>query len=64
VLVGAVAGGIAGAIVFGAFMALGFLLASRVDNIIPLIVLAVAGAYAGWLVGVIVFGALRGNREA
>jgi hypothetical protein len=57
-------GGIAGAVVFGAFVALGFLLASRVDNIVPLIVLAVAGAYAGWLLGVIVFGALRGNQEA
>ena len=63
-LIGAVIGGIAGAVVFGAFIALGFLLASRVDNIIPLIVLAVAGAYAGWLLGVIVFGALRGNQEA
>jgi hypothetical protein len=63
-LIGAVVGGIAGAVVFGAFIALGFLLASRVDNIVPLIVLAVAGAYAGWLFGVIVFGALRGNREA
>jgi hypothetical protein len=39
------------------------LLANRVDNIIPLVVLAVAGAYAGWLLGVIVFGALRGDRE-
>lgn len=57
-------GGIAGAVVFGAFIALGLLLASRVDNIIPFIVLALAGAYAGWLLGVIVFGALRGNQEA
>jgi hypothetical protein len=51
-------------VVFGAFIALGFVLATRVDNIIPLIVLAVAGAYAGWLLGVIVFGALRGSQEA
>jgi hypothetical protein len=58
-----VGGAIAGAVVFGAFIALGFLLTSRVDNLIPLIVLAVAGAYAGWLLGVIVFGALRGEKE-
>jgi len=58
-----VAGGIAGALVFGAFLALGFLLANRVDNLIPLIVLILAGAYAGWLLGVIIFGALRGTRE-
>jgi hypothetical protein len=58
-----VGGGIAGAVVFGAFIALGFLLTSRVDNLIPLVVLVIAGAYAGWLVGVIVFGALRGDKE-
>jgi hypothetical protein len=58
-----VGGGIAGAVVFGAFIALGLLLANRVDNLIPLVVLAVAGAYAGWLLGVIVFGALRGEKE-
>jgi ABC-type uncharacterized transport system permease subunit len=58
-----VAGGIAGALVFSAFLALGFLLANRVDNLIPLIVLILAGAYAGWLLGVIIFGALRGTRE-
>jgi hypothetical protein len=63
VLVGAVAGGVAGAAVFGAFIALGLLLTSRVANPIPLIVLAIAGAYAGWLLGVIVFGAFRGTRE-
>jgi len=40
--------------------AFGLLISSRVDNVIPLIVLAIAGAYAGWLVGVIVFGAVRG----
>jgi hypothetical protein len=58
-----VAGGIAGALVFGAFITLGLLLGSRVANPIPLIVLAIAGAYAGWLLGVIVFGALRGDHE-
>jgi hypothetical protein len=57
------AGGVAGAAVFGAFIALGLLLTSRVANPIPLIVLAIAGAYAGWLLGVIVFGAFRGTRE-
>jgi hypothetical protein len=62
-LIGAVAGGIAGAVVFGLFIALGLLLTSRVANPIPLIVLAIAGAYAGWLLGVIVFGALRGDKE-
>ena len=62
-LVGALAGGVAGAAVFGAFIALGLLLTSRVANPIPLVVLAIAGAYAGWLLGVIVFGALRGTRE-
>jgi hypothetical protein len=62
-LIGAVAGGIAGAVVFGMFIALGLLLTSRVANPIPLIVLAIAGAYAGWLLGVIVFGALRGDKE-
>jgi hypothetical protein len=39
----------------------GFLLSSRVDSIVPTIVLAIAGAYAGWLVGVIVFSAVRGG---
>jgi hypothetical protein len=39
----------------------GLLLSSRVDSVIPVIVLAVAGAYAGWLVGVIVFSAVRGG---
>jgi hypothetical protein len=58
-----VAGGIAGAIVFGAFVALGLLLSSRVANPVPLIALAIAGGYAGWLLGVIVFGALRGTDE-
>jgi hypothetical protein len=49
-----------GSAVFGALFALGLLLSSRVDSVIPVIVLAIAGAYAGWLVGVIVFGAVRG----
>ncbi len=42
-------------------LAFGLLLSSRVDNVIPVIVLAIAGAYAGWLVGVIVFSAVRGG---
>jgi len=54
--VGAVAGGVAGAVV-----GLGGLLSSRVGNPIPLIALAVAGGYGGWLLGVIVFGAVRGG---
>jgi hypothetical protein len=62
-LVGAAAGGIAGAIVFGAFVALGLLLSSRVANPIPLIILGIAGAYAGWLLGVVVFGAVRSAGE-
>jgi hypothetical protein len=49
-----------GAGVFGALFAFGLLLSSRVDSVVPVIVLAIAGAYAGWLVGVIVFGAVRG----
>lgn len=55
-------GGVAGAFVFVAFTALGFLLSSRlgVSPLVPIIVLTVAGAYAGWLVGVIVFSAVRG----
>jgi len=60
VLIGALAGGIMGAGVFGAMFAFGLLISSRVDNVIPLIVLAISGAYAGWLVGVIVFSAVRG----
>ena len=63
-LVGAVAGGVAGAVVFGMFVGAGLLLTSRVANPIPLIALVIAGAYAGWLLGVIVFGALRGTDEA
>jgi hypothetical protein len=49
-----------GAGAFGALFAFGLLISSRVDSVIPLIVLAIAGAYAGWLVGVIVFSAVRG----
>ncbi len=60
-MVGALAGGIIGAGVFGGMLAFGLLLSSRVDNVIPVIVLAIAGAYAGWLVGVIVFSAVRGG---
>jgi hypothetical protein len=59
-LIGAVIGGIAGALVFGGFISLGMLLMDRVGSIVPVIVLAIAGAYAGWLVGVIVFSAVRG----
>jgi hypothetical protein len=62
-LVGAVAGGIAGALVFGALLGLGGVLSNRVGNPLPVIVLAVAGAYAGWLLGVIVFGAVRGGND-
>jgi hypothetical protein len=58
-----VAGGVAGALVFGALAGLGGLLTSRVGNPIPLIVLAVAGAYGGWLLGVIIFGAVRGGND-
>ena len=57
------AGGVVGAVVFAALLSFGFLLSSRVDNLIPVIVLGVAGAYAAWLVGVIVFGAVRGGND-
>ena len=58
---GAVVGGIAGALVFGGFTGLGILLSSRlgVAPIVPILILAIAGAYAGWLVGLIVFSAVR-----
>ena len=62
-MVGAVAGGVAGALVFGALVGLGGILSSRVGNPIPVVVLAVAGAYGGWLLGVIVFGAVRGGND-
>ena len=57
---GALAGGIMGAVVFGGMLWFGILLSSRVDSVVPVIVLGVAGAYAAWLVGVIVFSAVRG----
>ncbi len=57
------AGGVAGALVFGALVGLGGVLSSRVGNPIPVVVLAVAGAYGGWLLGVIVFGAVRGGND-
>jgi len=60
VVVGAVAGGVAGAAVLCVFIGLGFVLMSRVSSPVPVIVLAIAGAYAGWLLGVVVFGAVRG----
>jgi len=59
-LAGAVAGGVAGALVFAGFIVLGLILDDRVTNLAPVIVLGLAGAYAGWLLGVIVFGAVRG----
>lgn len=62
-MIGVVAGGIAGAVVFAGMVGLGSLLSSRVGNPIPLIALAVAGAYAGWLLGVVVFGAVRGGND-
>jgi hypothetical protein len=60
-LVGAIAGGIAGALVFVGFVALGLILDDRVTSVAPVIVLAIAGAYAGWLLGVIVFSGVRGG---
>jgi len=59
-LAGAVAGGVAGALVFAGFIVLGLILDDRVTNLAPVIVLGLAGAYAGWLLGVVVFGAVRG----
>ena len=58
---GALAGGIAGAVVLAGFVGLGLLLVNRVDSGLPIIILAIAGAYAGWLLGVIVFDAVRGD---
>jgi hypothetical protein len=63
-LAGAIAGGVAGAAVFGGFIWLGLLLDDRLTTVIPVIVLALAGAYAAWLLGVIVFGAVRGGSIA
>lgn len=59
-LAGAIAGGVAGALVFGGFVVLGLILDGRLTNVAPVIVLGAAGAYGGWLLGVIVFGAVRG----
>jgi hypothetical protein len=58
-----VAGAVAGALVFLALTGLGGLLASRVGNPLPVLVLGAAGAYGGWLLGVIVFGAVRGGND-
>ena len=58
---GAIAGGIAGALVFAGFIVLGLVLDDRVSSIAPIVILALAGAYAGWLLGVVVFGAVRGG---
>lgn len=58
---GAIAGGIAGALVFAGFILLGLLLDDRVTSLAPVVILALAGAYAGWLLGVVVFGAVRGG---
>jgi hypothetical protein len=58
-----VAGGVAGALVFGLLVGLGGLLSSRVGTPVPTIVLAIAGAYGGWLLGVVVFGAIRGGND-
>jgi hypothetical protein len=49
-----------GAVVFGGMLWFGLMLSSRVDSVVPVIVLGVAGAYAAWLVGLIVFSAVRG----
>ena len=61
---GALAGGVLGALVLGAFVELGLMLDSRVASVVPVIVLTVAGAYAGWLLGVVIFGAVRGVKES
>jgi hypothetical protein len=60
-MAGALAGGVMGAAVFGGMLAFGLLLSSRVDSVVPAIVLGIAGAYAAWLVGLIVFSAVRGG---
>lgn len=59
-LAGAIAGGVAGALVFGGFVVLGLTLDDRVTSLVPVVILGAAGAYGGWLLGVIVFGAVRG----
>jgi len=62
-LAGAIAGGIAGALVFGGFIVLGLVLDDRVSSLAPVVILGLAGAYAGWLLGVVVFGAVRGGPD-
>lgn len=54
---------VVGGLVLAGFIGLGLLLTSRVDNAVPVVVLAGAGAYAAWLVGVIVFDAIRGGSD-
>ena len=61
---GAIAGGIAGALVFAGFIVLGLVLDDRVTSVAPVVILGLAGAYAGWLLGVVVFGAVRGGSDA
>ena len=61
---GAIAGGIAGALVFAGFIVLGLVLDDRVTSLAPVVVLGLAGAYAGWLLGVVVFSAVRGGSDA
>ncbi len=62
-LASALSGGVAGALVFAGFIALGLVLMNRVASVVPVIILGLAGAYAGWLLGVIVFGAVRGQGD-
>jgi hypothetical protein len=61
---GAIAGGIAGALVFAGFIVLGLVLDDRVTSLAPAVILGLAGAYAGWLLGVVVFSAVRGGSDA
>jgi len=61
---GAIAGGIAGALVFAGFIVLGLVIDDRVTSLAPVVILALAGAYAVWLFGVVVFGAVRGGSNA
>jgi hypothetical protein len=61
---GAIAGGIAGALVFAGFIVLGLVLDDRVTSLAPVVILGLAGAYAGWLLGVVVFGAVRGASDS
>jgi len=61
---GAIAGGIAGALVFAGFIVLGLVLDDRVTSLAPVVILGLAGAYAGWLLGVVVFSAVRCGSDA